>query len=352
MARDRAWDPDVTPPAWFLRSVATPHEVREVEVAGTQVRYLAWGALGDPTLVLVHGGAAHAHWWSPLAPLLADDGFRVLALDLSGHGDSGRREVYSVELWSQEVLAVAADGGGSGRPVVVGHSMGGFVTIVTAAVYGSELDGVVVIDVPVQRPDPETVEGIDGGMFRAPKVYEDLEEGMRHFHLVPPQPCENGWLVAHIARHSLRAVDGGVTWKFDAGVFIRREGPNRPTEYGPLLERAACRVAIVNGAASSIVSEDTRVYMAELLAGSPAAVAGVPFVEVPEAQHHVLLDQPIALVTALRAVFGTWRPVGAPPVSVTPETPPSSSPAPGSQAPEPHVVDEVVGSLAQDEVRA
>jgi pimeloyl-ACP methyl ester carboxylesterase len=323
MARERTWDPTVPAPAWFLRSLATPYECRQVGVAGATIRYLAWGAPGDPTLVLVHGGAAHAQWWAPLAPLLADDGFRVLALDLSGHGDSARREVYSVDMWAQEVLAVAADGSGSGRPVVVGHSMGGFVTIATAALHGAELDGAVVIDAPVRRPDPETMEGVSGGMFRAPKVYPDLAEGMEHFHLVPPQGCENGWLVAHIARHSLVDVEGGVTWKFDPGVFLRREGPNRPSEYGPLLTRAACRVAIVNGADSSIVSQDMRDYMAELLADSPAAVAGVPFVEVPEAQHHVLLDQPIALVTALRAVFGTWRPVGAPPVAVAPVAAPA-----------------------------
>ena len=318
MARERTWDPTVPAPAWFLRSLATPREERRIEVAGATIRYFAWGAAGDPTLVLVHGGAAHAQWWAPLAPLLAEDGFRVLALDLSGHGDSGHRDIYSVEAWAQEILAVAADGSGSGRPVVVGHSMGGFVTIATAALHGAELDGAVVIDAPVRRPDPETMEGVSGGMFRAPKVYPDIEAGMRHFHLVPPQLCENGWLVAHIARHSLHDVDGGVSWKFDPGVFIRREGPNRPSDYGPLLARAACRVAIVNGADSSIVSQDMRAYMAELLADSPAAVAGVPFVEVPEAQHHVLLDQPIALVTALRAVFGAWRPVGAPPVAVSP----------------------------------
>jgi len=317
MPRDRMWDPDVPAPAWFLRSLATPHEVHHIDVAGVSVRYLAWGAPGDQTLVLVHGGAAHAQWWAPLAPLLVDGGYRVLALDLSGHGDSGRRDVYSVDRWAQEVLAVAADGGGSGRPVVVGHSMGGFVTIATAAVHGTELDGVVVIDAPVSRPDPETIEGVSGGMFRAPKVYPGLADGMQHFHLVPPQPCDNGWLVAHIARNSLHAVEGGVTWKFDPGVFIRREGPNSPSDYGPLLARAACRVAIVNGADSTIVSQDMRAYMAELLADSPAAVAGVPFVEVPEAQHHVLLDQPIALVTALRAVFGSWRPVGTPPAPVT-----------------------------------
>ena len=303
-------------PNWFRRSLATAHERGEVVVDGARVRYLAWGSRAAPTLVLVHGGAAHAHWWSPLAPLFAD-GFRVVALDLSGHGDSDRREIYSVSQWSDEVIAVAEQGGGSGRPVVAGHSMGGMVTIAAAARHGSSLDGVVVIDAPVHRPDPETMEGVSGGMFRAPKVYATLAEAVRHFHLVPPQPCENGWLVDHVAHHSLTEVAGGDTWKFDPRIFTSREGANRPSDFGPLLAAAACRVAIVNGAESDIVDADIRAYMAELLADSPAAVAGVPFVEIPEAKHHVLLDQPLALVTALRAVFATWHPVGDPPASVS-----------------------------------
>jgi pimeloyl-ACP methyl ester carboxylesterase len=303
-------------PAWFRASLATPHERAEVVVEAARIRYLAWGPREAPTLVLVHGGAAHAHWWSPLAPLFAD-GFRVLAIDLSGHGDSDRRDVYSVSQWSDEVMAVAAHGGGSGRPVVVGHSMGGMVTIATAARHGASLEGAVVIDAPVHRPDPETMEGVSGGMFRAPKVYPSLAEAVGHFHLVPPQPCENTWLVDHVAHHSLHEVAGGVTWKFDPRIFTSREGANRPSDFGPLLAAAACRVAIINGAQSAIVDADIRAYMAELLADSPAAVAGVPFVEIPEARHHVLLDQPLALVTALRAVFATWHPVGEPPAPVT-----------------------------------
>ena len=317
MARERTWDPDVPAPDWFARAVGTVPETSDVTVAGARVRLLAWGRRSDPTLVLVHGGAAHAHWWSPLAPLLADR-FRVVALDLTGHGDSDRRDVYAVTTWADEVLAAAEALGGRGRPVVVGHSMGGFVTIATAALHGERLEGAVVIDSPVTRPDPETTEGVSGAMFRAPKTYPDVAEGVRHFHLVPPQPCANGWLVGHVAAHSLRPVDGGVAWKFDPGVFTRRSGPDQPSDYGPLLARAACRFAVINGSDSAVVSPDTRTYMAELLADSPAAVAGVPFVEVPEAQHHVLLDQPVALVTALRAVLAAWDPVGRPPVPVPP----------------------------------
>ena len=56
--------------------------------------------------MLVHGGAAHSGWWDHVAPLLT--WHRVVALDLTGHGDSDRREVYDMRLWAREVVAVAA----------------------------------------------------------------------------------------------------------------------------------------------------------------------------------------------------------------------------------------------------
>jgi pimeloyl-ACP methyl ester carboxylesterase len=302
-------------PPWFERALADKPEPGETQVAGCTIASLAWGDPADPTLVLVHGGAAHARWWSGLAPLLAED-HRVVAIDLSGHGESGRRELYGADVWADEVLAVAADRGAGGPPVVVGHSMGGFVTIVAAAHRGTELAGAIVLDAPVRRPDPESEEGRGGRMFRTPKTYADLETALEHFHLVPPQPCENDWILDQVARDSLRPVDGGWTWRFDPRVFVARTGRWRASDFGPELARAACRVAVVNGALSDIVDTDTRAYMAELLAGSPAAAAGVPFVQVPEAHHHLLLDQPLAVVTAIRAILAAWQPVGEPPPSV------------------------------------
>jgi pimeloyl-ACP methyl ester carboxylesterase len=275
-------------------------------------------------LVLVHGGAAHAHWWSHLAPQLVDT-HRVVALDLSGHGDSAWRETYRASTWADEVLAVAetetrpdpaADGGR--RPVIVGHSMGGFVTIVAAARHGAALEGAIVLDAPVRRLDPESEEARRRGrnMFRAPKTYPDLDTAVEHFHLVPPQPSTNPWLLDHVARRSLRRTDGGWRWKFDPRLFTHRSGPDRPDEFGPELARAACRLAIVNGERSAIVDDDVIAHMQLLVAGSPAGAAGVPFVKVPEAHHHLLLDQPLATVTALRAILATWRPVGATPSPV------------------------------------
>jgi pimeloyl-ACP methyl ester carboxylesterase len=301
------------PPPWFTAAIASQPDEGRVPVAGTEIAWLAWGDRRAPSLVLVHGGAAHARWWRAHAPLLATT-HRVVALDLSGHGHSGRRQEYHAQLWADEVLAVADAAGGSGPPVVVGHSMGGFVAIVVAACHGEHLEGALVLDAPVRRPDPESEEGRGGRMFRAPKTYPDLDTAVRHFHLVPPQPRSNEWLLDQVARDSLRRVDGGWGWQFDPKIFTARLGPSRPSEVArELLAKVACRVAIVTGARSAIVDAEVRSYMAELLAGSPAATAGIPFVEVPEAHHHLLLDQPIATVTAIRAVLAVWHPVGAQP---------------------------------------
>lgn len=304
-------------PAWFTEALADPGEPGEVTVDGARIHYLAWGAPTSPTLVLVHGGAAHARWWAPIAPLLARD-HRVLALDLSGHGDSDHRDTYPVETWAAEILAVARAGGGARPLTVVGHSMGGFVTIVAAATLGDQLDGAMVLDSPVVRPDPETAEADRSGrnLFRAPKTYPDLDEALAHFHLVPPQPKRHPWLIDHIARHSLREGPDGWTWKFDVRLFVTRSGPRSPSDYGPQLARAACRLAVVTGERSAIVDDDVIDHMRELVAGSPAAAAGVPFVRVPDAHHHLLLDEPLATVTAIRAILATWSPVGEGPRSV------------------------------------
>ncbi|WP_419178892.1 alpha/beta fold hydrolase [Prescottella equi] len=114
-------------PQWFREALAAPVETGEVDVDGAAIRFRAWGAAGQPGLVLVHGGAAHSRWWDHIGPQLAGDR-RVVALDLSGHGDSDTREHYSLDQWAHEVAAVASASGIEGRPVVVGHSMGGIVS--------------------------------------------------------------------------------------------------------------------------------------------------------------------------------------------------------------------------------
>ncbi len=88
---------------------------------------LHWDEIGDgPPLVLVHGLAASARDWEGLGPALSQAGFRILAVDLPGHGASPKSpgssdynltSLYqSFETWL--LKAVIYRSGRSGRPLV------------------------------------------------------------------------------------------------------------------------------------------------------------------------------------------------------------------------------------------
>ncbi len=266
-----------------------------MEVAGCAINFIEWGESGNPGLVLVHGGAAHAEWWAHIAPMFSPS-YHVIALDLSGHGDSERRTRYSHPQWADEVVAVADAAGFPGPPVVVGHSLGGLVTIQTAATHGDRLAGAVIVDSPVRRPDPESEEGTRGRAFRAPGTYPDLEIALQHFHLIPPQPDPEPWILEHVVRNSLHQTPQGWTWKFDPHLFTYAL-----VAMNEQLAAVRCRVAVLRGEHSVVVPADTAEYMYELMGRVS------PVVTIPEAHHHMLLDQPLSFVTALRTLLADWE---------------------------------------------
>ncbi|HSP05158.1 MAG TPA: alpha/beta hydrolase [Acidimicrobiales bacterium] len=281
-------------PGWFDRALAHTPETRQVQVDGVGISYLAWGRVAAPGLVFIHGGAAHAHWWSFLVPLLADS-YRIAAMDLSGHGDSDRRTEYPMSGWAAEVMAVADDLGAAGAPVVVGHSMGGFVAIATGATYGEDLAGIVILDSPVSAPDPETDAARGGKVFGPLRTYPDLDTALGRFRTVPEQQHYLPFVMDHVARHSLREVDGGWSWKYDPEIFVPTRAESRE-----LLARVSCRVALFR-AEHGLVTPEIGQYMYDQL----GRVA--PVVEIPEAGHHLMLDQPLLLLTALRTLLADWE---------------------------------------------
>lgn len=284
-------------PDWFRRSLAVPFEDLTVEVRGTPIHFLAWGEPDRRGLVFVHGGGAHAHWWTHVAATFARD-LRVVAIDLSGHGDSGQRDDYNIEVWADEVIAVAAAGGIVGRPVVVGHSMGGFVTIATAAIHAEELAGAIVCDSPVTQPDPEVESYHLKEAFGRLRTYETVDDALARFRTVPPQDHYLDYVMDHVGRRSLRAVEGGYQWKYDRHVFEQFAGGMRGIAF-PYLAEVRCRLALLRSE-HGLITEDIGASMYEGMGRV------TPVIEIPEAGHHAMLDQPLVLLTALRALLADW----------------------------------------------
>lgn len=281
-------------PQWFRDALAAPVEDGFVDVGGCSIHYRQWGPGDRPALVLVHGGAAHAHWYDHVAPLLASE-YCVAALDLSGHGDSDRRDRYRITEWAEEVVAVAELFSSQGPPVVIAHSMGGWVGMATAAEHGDAIGGLILLDSAVFRPDPEADAAERGTAFGKLHVYPSVDAALARFRTVPDQPTSLPYVIDHVARTSLREVEGGWTWKFDPRVFGPEGEPG-----GSLLERITSRIALFR-AEHGLVTHDIGQYMYEALGRVS------PVIEVPLAWHHIMLDQPIALVTGLRALLADWQ---------------------------------------------
>lgn len=278
-------------PGWFTRALAAPVETGSVEVEGASVHFRAWGPTG-PGIVLIHGGAAHSRWWDHIAPQFAE-GRRVVALDLTGHGDSDTRDAYAMSQWAREVLAAAEAGGIDGKPILVGHSMGGIVSFVASHLHGELLDGVVIIDSPLKARTPEEEAARRQNAFGPKKVYPTREDAMGRFRFVPPQDSGLPAVRDHVAATSMEEVEGGWSWKFDPNFFLR-VGAEDVLDSEP-----RCRVAYFR-AENGIVSDRLMEHMRGLF-GTEAIVA-----EIPEAGHHVMIDQPLQLVTGVRTVLSAW----------------------------------------------
>jgi len=284
-------------PAWFGRAIGVPYTDNVVEVDGCPIHFLAWGQPDRRGLVFVHGGGAHAHWWTPVAATFAGE-FRVVAIDLSGHGDSGHREAYELEQWTDEVVAVAGSAGIDGVPTVIGHSMGGFVTIATAARHGDQVDGVIICDSPVAEVDPEISAYHLRQAFGRPRTYGDIDDAVAHFRTVPAQDHYLDYVIDFVARHSLKAVDGGWQWKFDRRIF-EQFGAGIRSIAAPYLEDVSCRLALLRSECG-LVTPDIGASMYDRLGRV------TPVIEIPEAGHHAMLDQPLLLLTALRTLLADW----------------------------------------------
>jgi len=104
-----------------------------VDVDGVPVHYQEAGLATDPPMLLIHGFSSSTLVWSRVFLRLAEEGFRVLALDMLGHGYSGksRRIEYSIKGQARMVVGFL-DAMGIGRADIVGSSYGGAVAATCA----------------------------------------------------------------------------------------------------------------------------------------------------------------------------------------------------------------------------
>ena len=289
-------EPETPKPEWFEWAIGQTPSSNRVAVDGCGIHYLKWDAkqAEKAGILFVHGGAAHAQWWSFIAPFFADDR-PVAAIDLSGMGDSAKRDEYSNAHRVAEMAAVIEDAGLGPKPLVVGHSFGGTMTMSFCGKHSADISGAVIVDSFVQPPSKD--DGGSRGPGRPKPYFPDKATVTRRYRLSPYQPCDNEFIVEHIAQHSVVEEERGWTWKYDDGVRGRGTRDEPLADY---LRDMACPKALFYGEESVLLTDEALTFTAERFGDGDHIV---PF---PASGHHLMLDQPIGFVVALRTLFANW----------------------------------------------
>jgi pimeloyl-ACP methyl ester carboxylesterase len=292
-------------PDWFRRAIATRGDSCFVEVAGCSIHYLRWGEAHNPGLLLLPGSGGHAHWFSHVAPLFADQ-FHVVSMDIAGCGDSGRRDVYTHDLIVAEIMAVCADSGMLSSPlppILAGHSVGGQHVVRTAMIHGGSLLGVLAIDglrYAELSFDP-AVKALKGPRPAPPppRIYPDYDSAIARFRLLPAPAIDiqSTYVLDHIAQHSVRQMKGGWGWKFDTALA---SVASLGLELKDALKDLPCHAAAIYG-------ENTHLADETLLSSMAAATNGeVPVFTIPGTSHYPMIDSPLAFVSAIKGIGLTW----------------------------------------------
>jgi pimeloyl-ACP methyl ester carboxylesterase len=276
---------------WVQRMIDTPGRSGHVRSGDHVTHYLEWG---DPSnarvLLLLHGFRGHAHWWDFVAPWFAQE-YRVIAIDFGGMGDSSSRPKYSRSDFVAEVHATL-EMIGPKEVTLVGHSFGGRISVFVAHEYPQLLKRALIIDTNIGFADQPLRTRF---MQRPKKVYPDLATACARFRFVPDEPPILPRIMRHLALHSIKHQADGFTWKFDEKP-VGSVGWEQIAE-GELLKDIELPMDFIAGEFSEVVPPALAQRIGKALRNGRGPIV------IPSAYHHVPVDQPLALVAAMRALF-------------------------------------------------
>jgi pimeloyl-ACP methyl ester carboxylesterase len=278
---------------------------RFVDRADARLHLLDWNPEGDRPIVLVHGINVQAHTWDPIARDLAATGRRVVAVDLRGHGASSwPLSGYALESFTDDMVAVL-DHLQLPSVDLVGHSLGGRVTIAVAGLHPDRVTRMALSDT-----GPEVARG--GGEFSRDIVSSTQEvrgfrtraEAREHYARLHPE-WRPEFLDLH-AEHQVRENWAGkLVFRSDPDLFwlTGSAGRRENAVLWGLCERVTAPVLVMWGTGSPFLDDD---IASRMLAAFPRAeLCRI------QAGHYIPREEPEAFLAALVPFLD--RPTEGPP---------------------------------------
>lgn len=274
-----------------------------LRISGLEVALREWGPRDAPPLLALHGWLDNAATFDALAPLLPD--FRILAPDLTGHGLSAHRPSgahYYIWSYVEEVLALA-DQVQLPRFALLGHSMGGAVGLLLAAVAPERVSRLALLDSvgPLSTAPEQAPAQLRKALERQPAG------GVRHY--ASRQEAEaarvsrgiGGPRVASVlAARSLAEDAKGWYWRSDRRLSRANPLSLDEAQVAAFLRQASCPKLLIS---SPFLYREREAFYRRRL----ACLDALELVEMSGSHHQHLEDEAPQVAARLRGFFAAWR---------------------------------------------
>lgn len=229
-------------------------------VDGRRLHVACWGEPTAPAVMLIHGLRDHCRNWDALASVLSA-GFRVIAPDLRGHGDSdwASADGYALSSYVAD-LADVAEALDLQHYAIVGHSLGGALGLRVASAYPDRVTafaGIECIELPIHRDEiaePKSysirlrqwIERRRTVPLREARYYPSADDCRDRMQKEQPSLARE--TVTHLASHAIACESGkGWRWKFDPRVRYRAPEDQRGSDLDDILDGVSCPVLLFYG---------------------------------------------------------------------------------------------------------
>jgi pimeloyl-ACP methyl ester carboxylesterase len=265
-----------------------------------RLHHLDWGNEGAHPIVLVHGSRLHAHVWNHFCRRFKDR-FHIIAVDQRGHGDSGwcPEGRYELEVFYEDLRAVIR-ARGLGRFTLVGHSLGGRVSMLYAHRHPEDLERLILVDITPGRPANASPNADISRVAETPppRDFDSHDEASAYLQSIMTRaPAE---VVDESVRHGMRRIDGGkYTWKYDPAMLRRsRAATTSGIDMWAVVQGITTPTLLQYGGASQVVNKDLAERMVQTMPKCSAE-------RIDDAGHGLYTDQPEAFAASVERFLST-----------------------------------------------
>jgi pimeloyl-ACP methyl ester carboxylesterase len=258
---------------------------------GIKIQLAVWEGKGKQILC-IHGITANSRFWDCLASALAPH-HRVIAMDLRGRGLSDKPPTgYSIEHHCKDVLALMNDQGLE-RPVLMGHSLGAFISLVFAARYPHRVDRLILVDGGGKLSETQMAKvfaGIKPSLDRLGQVFPSLEAYLNQMKQAPYLQPWNFYMETYF-RYEVEEVEGGVRSRVHPK-HIEEEAQNLKKVDSRQFYAKVTSPTLVLRATKGMLAEDDLLLPEDVVDRMVRKIPNAKRVDVEGTNHYSILFQP------------------------------------------------------------